>query len=314
MKLNYKRLAKCVGLLSLGILSSFVAFGQTQHFTNDVIIDGNVGIGTTSPQAKLHIDGNAKVDLLQTDKIDQSPFDIFAYDGKSLGHYSIGWYSDTWANNYGPTLWQSAYGGIKFFTRGFHRMSINADGNVGIGTTNPRLKLEVDGDIQVNKLYFNDNHLVFVSGTGVINIGAGGKLYFRGNTINGDIANATELMTLQGNGNLGIGTTNPTTKLDVVGVIRAHEVKVCVNQGCDYVFEDDYKLMSLNELNKFVKANKHLPEVAPAVTMESEGVDLSEMNLLLLKKIEELTLYMIEQNGKMQVLEAEIGELKAKVK
>ena len=104
-------------------------------------------------------------------------------------------------------------------------------------------------------------------------------------------------------GNVGVGYTNPTAKLDVNGIVRATDVKVCLNQGCDYVFEKDYKLMPLKELSTFVKTKKHLPEVAPAAIMESEGINLSEMNALLLKKIEELTLYIIEQNERIENLE-----------
>ncbi|MCL2327054.1 MAG: hypothetical protein FWC39_00930 [Bacteroidetes bacterium] len=103
--------------------------------------------------------------------------------------------------------------------------------------------------------------------------------------------------------NVGIGYSNPTVKLDVNGIIRAHEVKVCLTQGCDYVFEKDYKLMPLSELSTFVKTNKHLPEVAPAAEMESEGINLSEMNALLLKKIEELTLYIIEIEQRLSEVE-----------
>ena len=105
------------------------------------------------------------------------------------------------------------------------------------------------------------------------------------------------------NGNVGIGHNIPGAKLDVNGAIRAHEVKVCVNTGCDYVFAENYKLMNLNDLSNFVKTNKHLPEVAPAVQMEDEGINLSEMNTLLLKKVEELTLYVIELNRKIEILE-----------
>lgn len=103
-------------------------------------------------------------------------------------------------------------------------------------------------------------------------------------------------------GNVGIGTSNPNYKLDVNGTIRACELKVDM-QGADFVFEEDYQLRSLEEVEEFINANKHLPDVAPAKEMQKEGVKQSEMNQMLLQKIEELMLYVIFQNKKIEELE-----------
>lgn len=64
---------------------------------------------------------------------------------------------------------------------------------------------------------------------------------------------------IRGDGNVGIGVANPGAKLDVAGTIRAKEIKVCINQGCDFVFGSDYTLMKLEDLEKFVTTKKHLP-------------------------------------------------------
>jgi hypothetical protein len=79
-------------------------------------------------------------------------------------------------------------------------------------------------------------------------------------------------------------------------------------QGADFVFEEDYELRSIEELERFVKTNLHLPEIAPAKNMEENGVLQGEMNQKLLQKIEELTLYIIEQNkiNKLQAKEIEV--------
>jgi hypothetical protein len=112
------------------------------------------------------------------------------------------------------------------------------------------------------------------------------------------------------NGNVGIGTANPTDKLTVAGNISSREVKVTVNAGADFVFENDYKLNSLDFLDKFIKENKHLPEIASAEEMQKEGINLSEMNIKLLQKIEELTLYMIEIKKENETMKSDILKLK----
>jgi len=107
-----------------------------------------------------------------------------------------------------------------------------------------------------------------------------------------------------GGGNVAIGTATADAKLTVKGTIHAQEVRVDLSvPGPDYVFESNYKLLSLVDLNKYIQENKHLPEVPSAKELEQGGVNVSEMNMLLLKKVEELTLYVIELERKVNALE-----------
>ena len=112
-------------------------------------------------------------------------------------------------------------------------------------------------------------------------------------------------------GNLGIGTTTPNEKLSVNGKIRAHEVKVETANWPDYVFEQDYKLLSLTEIEAYIKKNKHLPEIPSATQVTDNGLDLGEMNKLLLTKVEELTLYLI-QIEKERAKEKDVVDKQAK--
>jgi hypothetical protein len=109
-------------------------------------------------------------------------------------------------------------------------------------------------------------------------------------------------------GNLGIGVINPTEKLSVNGNIRSKEVKVESANWPDYVFNEDYKISSLAELEVFLRSNRHLPEIPSAETVAQEGISLGEMNGKLLKKIEELTLYLIEQNKSISIQNEKLVE------
>ena len=106
------------------------------------------------------------------------------------------------------------------------------------------------------------------------------------------------------NGNIGIGTANAGSfKLAVEGTIGARKLTITQAPWADYVFNADYKLRSLQEVEKFIKQYKHLPEVPTTREITEQGLDVAETQALLLKKIEELTLYMIEQEKRIKELE-----------
>jgi hypothetical protein len=131
----------------------------------------------------------------------------------------------------------------------------------------------------------------------------GGDLIFATSTTN--TAETIERMRIAHNGNVGIGTSAVSGfKLSVAGKMRAEEIEVSLSTGwADYVFAEDYKLNSLEEVEAYITKNNHLPNVPSEKEVKEEGINLGEMDAVLLRKIEELTLYIIEQDKRIKELE-----------
>ncbi|MEP5434452.1 MAG: hypothetical protein ABJP92_16820, partial [Flavobacteriaceae bacterium] len=127
------------------------------------------------------------------------------------------------------------------------------------------------------------------------------------------LINGDEIQMTVKNTGVGIGTTVPDAKLSVKGNIHAEEVKVDLSvPGPDYVFKEDYDLKSLEEVQNHIKKHGHLPNIPSAKEMEENGIQLGEMNMKLLEKIEELTLYTLEQEKQLQEKDARIQEIEEK--
>jgi hypothetical protein len=209
-------------------------------------------------------------------------------------------------------------------------------GNVGIGTTTPNEKLEIGGNLRINN---GENCSIFPTGHSLTFGGrqdyAHVSYLFRPSwgtpsptysnfqlqkaTNNGVFTTAVMFTTDGGNsyinsGNVGIGTTSPDEKLTVNGVIHAKEVKVDLSGAlADFVFKPDYKLMSLNQVEQFVKTNNHLPQMPSAEEVDKNGLSVGEMQNKLLQKVEELTLYMIGQQKTIDQQQAQIKKLNSKL-
>lgn len=190
-------------------------------------------------------------------------------------------------------------------TGSFNNMLHVREGSSGLtGYGQATAVFEANHHNYINILSPSGMHSGILFGTNSNNI-HGGIIYNDSSTPSGfqfrTNGNITK-MVVTGAGNVGIGTTSPGFKLDVCGTIRAKEIRVETG-WCDYVFADDYKLRPLSEVESFINENKHLPDVTAGPIIEGEGLEVGKVSSQMIRKIEELTLYVIE-------LQKQVDELK----
>ena len=118
-----------------------------------------------------------------------------------------------------------------------------------------------------------------------------------------------ERMRITLNGDVGIGTTSPDAKLTVKGTIHTQEVKVDLLNWSDFVFEEKYDLPTLSQVKNYIQQNGHLKDIPSTKEVVENGIHLGEMNSKLLQKIEELTLYTLEQEDRIEKLEQKLNLL-----
>ncbi|RYU93561.1 hypothetical protein [Emticicia agri] len=178
--------------------------------------------------------------------------------------------------------------------------------NVGIGTQSPTAKLEIVSDAP-NTSGLKLSNLTYSSPLSpisdkVLSVDNNGNVIL--------VANPTNYLS----GPVGIGVLPAQDyTLSVCGRARVSDL-VADPKWCDYVFEKDYKLMPISQLEAYVKQNKHLPEIPTTKEVEENGVALGEMTSKLLLKVEELTLYMIQQEKRIKELEMQLVAKNGKVK
>ncbi len=266
------------------------------------ILGGNVGIGTTTPTNKLDINGNVGI---------TSNDNIYLRDANhGLGYYGA---SKLFAGNNpdGPVLFGYSGGvlGVKQGATEINALNWKSNGDIGIGTSTPSSKLHVSGGYitieggnppqtqfsgwnvrlatPLESAWVTTN----TASTGhYLSYGMGAGGWYWGGSLQP----------------IGSGVQNDMTyamHLGLDGILKTRGIFVTQTNWPDYVFEEDYNLTPLTELEDFITINKHLPGVPSEQEVLEEGVNLGNMDAILLQKIEELTLHIIEQDKRIKELE-----------
>jgi hypothetical protein len=289
-----------------------------------------LGLGTQSPGYKLdvlHTDG-ARLDGLASGQ------------GLTLRRNAAGG-SQAWRVGVGTTNGATTFkiSDVTTSNAEKNRLMVTSAGKVGLGTDAPQAPLHVFSEdvasaagaqliLSAPQSYGNtDGHYILfrnnwstndpTAGFAAVGFNDGGSgngnLWFATAPSSSNRSNTpVKRMFIDGTGNVGIGTSKTTGyRLSVEGSMRAREVVVNSDTWSDYVFDETYRNAPLSEVEEHIKTHKHLPGVPSAQEVADNGVNVGKMQAVLLAKVEELTLHMIEQEKRIKKLETENETLRA---
>ena len=259
--------------------------------TNTFPASGSVGIGTTTPTANFEVykfDGASHARIYTNQHAGTATLEI-AGGVASFGPQYSGWSFYHSHNNTNKDLY------LRYGLSGNPKFVFTDNGQLGLGTSHPEAVLDVEGSISflsgTERMLWSSKHV----GTN------DHRNYLAPRTTDNSAWDWNQEFGYHFyhrawyfDGNVAIGTSNPGIyKLAVKGKIRAEEIKVETNWA-DYVFKEGYDLPTLKEVENHIKEKGHLINIPSAEEVKENGIQLGEMNKLLLEKIEELTLYIIE--------------------
>ncbi len=275
---------------------------QTRMMINNL---GNVGIGTTSPNALLEVNGATFINTnAQLSGIADAKLTVVQNAATADWTTAVKG-GTTSGSSYGSVILAGTNSSdhsflVRNVTNTTSYFNVRGDGNVGMGTSSPdnvflatiegtsggsAAGLMLQGDGETTGAYFGQATSTSPNDFEIWNE-RNGFLRFASNNV--------ERLRITSNGYVGIGTPTPSTALTVNGTVTAKKVKVTQTGWPDYVFAKGYALKPLSEVEAYIIKFQHLPEVPNAEEVAKNDLDLGEMNKILLMKVEELTLYMIE--------------------
>ncbi len=283
--------------------------------TQKLGFNGMVGIGTEDPQQSLHVLGSSVLssvliapqgtanndsELLLAEDDDFSYGMSIKYDGGDNRLYFLGKTSTD--------------------TMGSH-FTISRDGDIGFGTSTPLFRYHFHNSENSNNMLYltpagstGDSSSIFFAEDDDASTG----MYFMYDGQNNDLGlygvtgygnYGPHLLVDRNSGNIAIGGRNfaDDYKLSVEGKVICEEIRVSMQSNWpDYVFTDEYDLMPIDNLRKYIDEKGHLPNIPPASEVEELGIELGVMQKLMMEKIEELSLYIIQQDERIKALENEI--------
>nr|WP_317174671.1 hypothetical protein [Chryseobacterium antibioticum] len=324
-------------LLSLAILASSFTFAQLYTPAGAIQASSNnyIGIGTNAPEGSLDINANSSIPIIRGNG-GYIPTGLRFIDDSYTQSGQVKEWSIWKGNTFNKGLAFMRYDAVNRCAGGIcdAPLFLADNGNIGINTDSPQEKFTIygkhftstillhadnDGNAPADLMIWASEPGLTYSGVGIgnniknnvngvsmerVNTSKGGS-YIRllDNEINFNLVSGSGLkqqtLTLHSNGNASLQ-----------GKFEAKEIKVTLTPTADFVFDENYNLPKLEDIEKHIKEKKHLPEIASAAQMEKEGVNVGEFQIKLLQKIEELTLYSIEQNKHLKSQSEQIRLLK----